>query len=67
MLQLWLLLPPAEETAPVCYINQQPDEVPQIDNVRILLGEYQGVKAVTQVSHNVSYLQPQCLSIPIPL
>ena len=56
ILQLWLLLPPAEETAPVHYFNLQPGEVPQVDNVRILLGEYQGVKAAAPVSHNVSYL-----------
>jgi len=34
----------------------QPDEVPQIGSVRVLLGEYQGVKAAAEVSHNVSYL-----------
>ncbi|GEM_PF-1448367 len=56
ILQLWLLLPPDEETAPVRYFNLQPNEVPQVQNVRVLLGEYQGVKAAAEVSHNVSYL-----------
>jgi len=60
ILQLWLLLPPNEETAPVRYFNLQPDEIPQVGNVRVLLGEYQGahvtLKAAEQVSHNVTYL-----------
>ncbi len=71
ILQLWLLLPPAEETAPVRYFNLQPEEVPQVDNVRILLGAYQGVKAAAQVSHNVSYLhvsvkKGQCFNWQLP-
>lgn len=71
ILQLWLLLPPEEETAPVRYFNLQPDEVPQVDNVRILLGEYQGIKAAAQVSHNVSYLhisvkKGQCFNWQFP-
>ena len=56
ILQLWLLLPPDEETAAVRYFNLQPDDIPQVDNGRVLLGEYQGVKAAQSVSHNVSYL-----------
>ncbi len=63
ILQLWLLLPPKEETAPVRYFNLQPNEIPQVDNVRVLLGEYQGahatLKAAEQISHNVSYLHVQ--------
>ena len=56
ILQLWLLLPPGEETAPVRYFDIQPNAIPQVDNVRVLLGEYNGVNAAIAVSHNVSYL-----------
>jgi redox-sensitive bicupin YhaK (pirin superfamily) len=56
ILQLWLLLPPDEETTPVRYFNLQPNDIPQFGHVRILLGEYQGIKAVKEVSHNVTYL-----------
>lgn len=56
ILQLWLLLPPNEEIAAVRYFNLQANDIPQLGNVRILLGEYQGVHAAKQVSHNVTYL-----------
>ncbi|WDE05868.1 pirin family protein [Thalassomonas viridans] len=56
ILQLWLLLPPEEETAPVRYFNLQPEQIPQVANVRVLLGEYRGVRAAARISHNVSYL-----------
>jgi len=56
ILQLWLLLPPQEELAAVKYFNIQPQDIPQVDNVRILLGEFNAVKAAIATSHNVSYL-----------
>lgn len=59
ILQLWLLLPPDEETTPVRYFNLQPEQIPQVGNVRILLGEYQGIKAAEKISHNATYLHIQ--------
>lgn len=55
--QLWILLPPEEETAPVNYFNLQPEEIPSIGNTRVLIGEYQGTQAAIQISQDVTYLE----------
>jgi redox-sensitive bicupin YhaK (pirin superfamily) len=40
--QLWVALPPGVEDGPSQGIYVAPAEVPQVDNVRVLLGEYGG-------------------------
>ena len=55
--QLWILLPPQEETAPVNYFNLQPQNIPSIGNTRILLGEYQGQSSATAISQDVNYFE----------
>jgi redox-sensitive bicupin YhaK (pirin superfamily) len=40
--QLWVALPPEIEDGPPQGIYVAPSEVPQVGNVRVLLGEYQG-------------------------
>jgi redox-sensitive bicupin YhaK (pirin superfamily) len=40
--QLWVALPPGVEDGPPEGIYVAPDKVPQVDNVRVLLGEYTG-------------------------
>ncbi len=61
IMQLWLMLDPQQETQPASYFNLQPEEIPQVqdDNgnlTRVLLGEYQGLKAARAIKHNVTYL-----------
>lgn len=40
--QLWVSLPPGVEDGPAQGIYVAPHDVPQVDNVRVLLGEYRG-------------------------
>jgi redox-sensitive bicupin YhaK (pirin superfamily) len=40
--QLWVALPPGVEDGPSEGIYVPPEKVPQVDNVRVLLGEYGG-------------------------
>jgi redox-sensitive bicupin YhaK (pirin superfamily) len=40
--QLWVALPPGVEDGPAAGVYLPPDDVPQVDNVRVLLGKYKG-------------------------
>ncbi len=55
--QLWVLLPPEEETADVNYFNLQPGDIPVTGNTRVLLGEFNGTKAARNISQDVTYLE----------
>lgn len=68
IMQLWLLLPPAEEVAEVCYFNLQPEQIPSLSKAgqttRVLLGSYrteegESIQAAASISHNASYLDVQ--------
>ncbi len=55
--QLWILLPPEEEKAPVNYFNLQSDDIPTRGNTRVLLGEYQGLASAVAISQDVNYFE----------
>ncbi|MCT4623478.1 MAG: pirin family protein [Schleiferiaceae bacterium] len=54
--QLWLQLPPEFEEAEVEYANLSKEEIPSIENVKVLVGEYKGVKGKMNVPVNMTYL-----------
>ena len=56
IIQLWLQLPPEFEEAPVEYKALLPEEMPRVGNVKVLIGEYNGVYGGIQVPLNISYL-----------
>lgn len=54
--QLWLQLPPDFEESEVEYANLTKEEIPEIENVKILVGKYLGVKGKMNVPVNMTYL-----------
>lgn len=54
--QLWLQLPPEWEESEVEYQNIQPEDLPLIDNVKIIVGEYQGHTSPLTVPYHMTYL-----------
>ncbi|MDW3651713.1 MAG: pirin family protein [Bacteroidia bacterium] len=54
--QLWMALPPEFEEREVEYSNLQPEEIPSIGQVKVLVGEYQGVKGKIHTPFDMSYL-----------
>lgn len=54
--QLWMALPPDLEQAAASAAYFPPDQVPQVDNVRILVGEYQGVRSPVATPYPINYL-----------
>jgi len=54
--QLWIALPPGAECGPQQGIYVAPNDVPQVDNVRILLGEYGGHANPIPVPSPIVYL-----------
>lgn len=54
--QLWLQLPSELEESEVEYQNIQPEYLPVIDNVKIIVGAYGGQKSPLQVPYNMTYL-----------
>ncbi|KAF0687979.1 Aste57867_20360 [Aphanomyces stellatus] len=54
--QLWLTLPPALEDGPSLSQYIAPDRVPQVDNVRVLMGAYKGVRAAFEPPTPMTYL-----------
>lgn len=53
--QLWLSLPPELEEAPARAEYLPPEAVPQKDNVRVLLGEYQGARSPIVGPYPINY------------
>jgi redox-sensitive bicupin YhaK (pirin superfamily) len=54
--QLWVQLPPDFEESEPAYANLSKAEIPSIENVKILVGEYLGVKGQMKVPINMTYL-----------
>lgn len=54
--QLWLQLPPEKEEAAVEYLNLNKEQLHVVDNVRVLIGNYQGVEGQIRVPVNMTYL-----------
>jgi redox-sensitive bicupin YhaK (pirin superfamily) len=54
--QLWIALPPGVEDGAVEGIYLSPERVPQVANVRVLLGEYEGAKNPISVPSPITYL-----------
>ena len=54
--QLWVALPQAFELAPAQSQYLQSTEVPQVGNVRVILGQYQGVRSKVNSPEGIQYL-----------
>jgi len=54
--QLWMALPPEWEESEVEYSNLQPEEIPAIGNVKVLVGDYEGVQGKIHPPFDMSYL-----------
>lgn len=54
--QLWLQLPPKLEESEVEYQNFQPEDLPVLDNVKIIIGTYKGLKSPLNVPYSMTYL-----------
>ncbi len=57
--QLWFQLPPHLEEGQPEYNNAQPDDLPQVGNVKVIAGEYNGVTSPLNIPINVTYLDVQ--------
>jgi len=53
--QLWISLPPGEEDGPSFSQYVEPTAVPQVENVKVLLGEYRGQKSPIQTPAAMNY------------
>jgi len=54
--QLWLQLPPELEESEVEYQNFQPEAIPVKDGVKIIVGEYNGMKSPLKTPFELTYL-----------
>ncbi len=54
--QLWMQLPEELEEAEVEYQNIQPEQLPVVGNVKVIAGEYDGVRSPLEVPYNMTYL-----------
>lgn len=54
--QLWMQLPPELEESEVEYQNIQPSDLPVVDNVKVIAGEYKGYKSPNKAPYNMTYL-----------
>ena len=54
--QLWVALPQALELAPAQSQYLQPADVAQVGNVRVILGQYQGVQSKVDAPEGIQYL-----------
>jgi len=54
--QLWMQLPPELEEAEVAYANIQPDQVPRVENVKVIVGTYKGVAGRIKTPFQMTYL-----------
>lgn len=54
--QLWVALPQALELSPAQSQYLQPAEVAQVGNVRVILGQYQGMRSKVDAPEGIQYL-----------
>lgn len=54
--QLWMQLPPELEETEVEYQNVQPQDVPKVDNVKVIVGQYKGIRSPLRVPYNMTYV-----------
>ena len=54
--QLWLQLPPEFEEGKIEYFNPKKEDIPVVNNVKILASEYENVKGILNVPVNITYL-----------
>lgn len=54
--QLWLQLPPELEESAVEYQNIQPEHLPVVDHVKVIVGEFKGKKSPLKLPYNMTYL-----------
>ena len=54
--QLWMQLPPELEESEVEYQNIQPEDLPVVENVKVIVGTYQGHSSPLQVPYDMTYL-----------
>ncbi|MCG8326066.1 MAG: pirin family protein [Chitinophagales bacterium] len=54
--QLWMQLPPELEESEVEYQNIQPEDLPVIDNIKIVAGTYNGIQSPLKVPYDMTYL-----------
>ncbi|NKB67337.1 MAG: hypothetical protein GKR89_09780 [Candidatus Latescibacteria bacterium] len=54
--QLWLQLPPELEEGETEYQNIQPEDLPMVDNVKVIAGAYREVESPLKVPFELTYL-----------
>lgn len=54
--QLWVAMPPSHEEAPAESLYIPPEEVPLVENVRVLLGSYGGGRSPVPAPASMTYL-----------
>ncbi len=54
--QLWIQLPPQEEESEVSYVSTKREDIPQVDNVNIITGQYKGLSGAFETPINMTYL-----------
>ncbi len=57
--QLWMQLPPELEESEVEYQNIKPEDLPQVDNVKVIAGTYKNVTSPLKVPYQMTYLDVQ--------
>ena len=57
--QLWLQLPPNLEESEVEYQNIQPEELPIVENVKVVVGSYKEQQSPVRVPYDMTYLDIQ--------
>ena len=55
--QLWFLLPPELEESEVEYQNVQPENLPKVNNVKIIAGTYESITSPLRTPYNLTYLR----------
>lgn len=54
--QLWIQLPPELEESEVEYQNIQPEDLPLVENVKVIVGSYKGHQSPLRVPYEMTYL-----------
>jgi len=54
--QLWMQLPPEIEESEVEYQNFQPEQIPIVGSVKVIVGNYKGFTSPVQTPYNMTYL-----------
>lgn len=69
--QLWVQLPPSLEEEDSCYFDKAAADIPSVDNVKIIVGEYQGTKVDLGIPADMTYFDValkdgESITLPIP-